>query len=187
MDDARRLGTGLLFSAQLAVDTTPVSARRTDGSARRRAAQVGRRSSSPTKCENLTWSDLTAEFTSWFWRSKWRGRWSRETQAFNTQLARAQACSETQLMGRQAWRLRWGSLIGVCCGSGCGFFHVGAAECSRLRLRHTSATGCGAGVAFRWSGWVSLAHCGVGVRFDVHAILPLLCDSFNRLLCSCLL
>ena len=39
VDDARRLGTGFLFLAQLAVDTTPVSARRTDGSARRRAAQ----------------------------------------------------------------------------------------------------------------------------------------------------
>ena len=39
VDDARRLGTGFFFLAQLAVDTTPVSARRTDGSARRIAAQ----------------------------------------------------------------------------------------------------------------------------------------------------
>ena len=54
-----------------------------------------------------------------------------------------------------------------------------------LVATHTSGTGCGAGVAFRWSGWVSLAYCGIGVRLDVHPILPLLCDSFNRLLCSC--
>ena len=39
VDDARRLGTGLFFLAQLAVDTTLVSARWTDGSARRFAAQ----------------------------------------------------------------------------------------------------------------------------------------------------
>ena len=74
---------------------------------------------------------------------------------------------------------------GVCCGSSCGFFHVGAAGCLWLWLRNTSATGCGAGVAFRWSGWVRLAYCCIGVRFDVHPILPLLCDSVNRLLCSC--
>ena len=77
-----------------------------------------------------------------------------------------------------------GLVNGVRCGSGCGVFHVRAAGCSRLWSRHTSATGCGAGVAFRWSGWVSLAYCGNGVRFDVHPVLALLCDSFNKLLCS---
>ena len=39
VDDAWRLGTGFFFLAQLAVDTTPVIARRTDGSARGMAAQ----------------------------------------------------------------------------------------------------------------------------------------------------
>ena len=41
-------------------------------------------------------------------------RWSCETQAFITELARAKARNETQLMRRrveQAWRLRWGSIL----------------------------------------------------------------------------
>ena len=41
VDDAGRLETGFLFLAKLAVDTTPVSARRTDGSARRRLGRTG--------------------------------------------------------------------------------------------------------------------------------------------------
>ena len=118
VDDARRLGTGFLFLAQLAVDTTPVSARRTDGPARRRAAQQDGVAAETARQRNvrttLGWSDLTADFSSWSWRSKWGGRWSRETQAFIAQLARAKACSETQLMGRRvehAWRLRWSALM----------------------------------------------------------------------------
>ena len=42
------------------------------------------------------------------------GRWSCETQAFITQLARAKARNETHLMHRrleQAWRRRWGSIL----------------------------------------------------------------------------
>ena len=42
------------------------------------------------------------------------GRWSQETQQYVSQLARAKARGETNLMRRraeQAWRLRWGSIL----------------------------------------------------------------------------
>ena len=42
------------------------------------------------------------------------GRWSQEMQHFVSQLARAKARGETNLMRRrveQAWRLRWGSIL----------------------------------------------------------------------------
>ena len=60
------------------------------------------------------------------------GRWSRETQAFVTQLARAKARGETQLMRRRAEQPSMGFHFGMCCGSGRGVHIVGAARSSRL-------------------------------------------------------
>ena len=123
VEDARRLevvadGLPLYGGAQLAVDTTLVSALRTDGSARRRAAQQDGVASEAARLRKVrTYPELGGPHR----RAhlvvlalEVEGRWSCETQAFITQLARAKARNETHLMRRrveQAWRLRWGSIL----------------------------------------------------------------------------
>ena len=111
-------GLPLFGGAQLAVDTTLVSALRADGLARRRAAQQdGVAAESARQRKVRTYPELVGPHR----RAhlvvlalEVGGRWSSETQAFITQLARAKARSESQLMRRraeQAWRLRWGSIL----------------------------------------------------------------------------
>ena len=103
VDDAGRLETSFFFWAQLAVNTTPVSARRTDGSARRRAAQqdgVAAEAARQRKVRTypgLVGPDRRVHFV--VLALEVLRRWSRETQAFSTQLARGKARSETQLTG----------------------------------------------------------------------------------------
>ena len=119
VDDARRLevvvdGLPLFGGAQLAVDTTLLSALRADGSCRRRAAQYA-------EAARLRKARTYPELVGPHRRAhlvvlalEVGGRWSRETQAFVTQLARAKARGETQLMRRRAeqgWRFRWGSIL----------------------------------------------------------------------------
>ena len=123
VDDARRLevvvdGLLLFGGAQLAVDTTLVSALRADGSCRRRVAQHDGLAAEAARLRKArTYPELVGPHR----RAhlvvlalEVGGRWSRETQAFVTQLARAKARGETQLMRRRAeqgWRLRWGSIL----------------------------------------------------------------------------
>ena len=95
-----------------------MSALRADGSCRRIAAQhdglaaEAARLRKARTCLELVGLHRRAHFV--VLALEVGGRWSRETQAFVTQLARAKARGETQLMRRRAeqgWRLRWGSIL----------------------------------------------------------------------------
>ena len=121
--DNRRLevvadGLPLFGGAQLAIDTTLVGALRADGTARRRAADHdGVASAEARRRKARTYPELAGLHG----RARLvvlavevGGRWSHETQCFITQLARAKARGETELMRRraeQSWRLRWGSFL----------------------------------------------------------------------------
>ena len=121
--DGRRLevvaeGLPLFGGAQLALDTTLVSALHCDGSARPHAANVdGVALVAARRRKELTCPELVGP------RSRARlvvlagevgGRWSAETMSFLGLLAKARARSETPLLRRrveQAWRIRWGSML----------------------------------------------------------------------------
>ena len=121
--DGRRLevavdGLPLFGGAQLAVDTTLVSALHCDGTARRGAAHnEGVAMSMAERREERRYPELVRR------RARSRlvvlavevgGRWSPTTQHFISALARARARCEGLLLRRraeQAWRLRWGALL----------------------------------------------------------------------------
>ena len=120
IDDARRLEVvvdwlPLFGGAQLAVDTTLVSALRADGSCRRRAAQHDGLAAEAARLRKArTCPELVGLHRRVVLALEVGGSWPRETQAFVTQLAGAKARGETQLMRRhaeQGWRLRWGSIL----------------------------------------------------------------------------
>ena len=62
-------GLPLFLDAQLAVDTTLVSAPQANGSARRRAAQQDGVAAEAARQRKVRWLDLTAGLTSLSWRS----------------------------------------------------------------------------------------------------------------------
>ena len=106
--------------AQLAVDTTLVSAHHCDGSARARAARVdGIAFEAAHRRKERTYRELVGP------RSRAKlvvlagevgGRWSAETSTFLHLLAAARARSETPVLRKraeQAWRLRWSTML-VC-------------------------------------------------------------------------
>ena len=101
-------GLPLFGGAQLAVDTTLVSALHGDGTARRRAAdEDGVVLAVARRTKEARYPELVGP------RARAR-RWSGETHRFVSLLARAKARSEVWLLRRraeQAWRLRWGSLL----------------------------------------------------------------------------
>ena len=121
--DGRRLevvaeGLPLFGGAQLALDTTLVSALHCDGSARPHAADVDGVALSPRRRrKELTDPELEGP------RSMARlvvlagevgGRWSAETMSFLGLLAKTRARSETQLKRRrveQAWRIWWSCML----------------------------------------------------------------------------
>ena len=113
-----RMAFPCLEGAQLALDTTLVSALRGDGTARRGAADVdGVALEAARKRKARTYPELVGVHR----RARLvvialevGGRWSTETRSFLSQLAQAIARGEPHLMRRrmeQAWRLRWGSML----------------------------------------------------------------------------
>ena len=125
--DGRRLevvadGLPLFGGAQLAVDTTVVSALRSDGTAIPRAAHTaGVALEAARRRTEGRYPELVGP------RARSRlvvfavevgGRWSGESQTFISQLARARA--------EQAWRIRWGGVL--CGGTGSRFLSVGASS-----------------------------------------------------------
>ena len=123
VQDGRRLeviadGLPLHGGAQLAVDTTIVSALHCDGTPHRGAANVdGVRLVAARRRKERTYPELVAP------RSHCRlvvlanevgGRWSTEALVFSRLLVRAKARSEPLLMrmrAQQAWKLRWLSIL----------------------------------------------------------------------------
>ena len=121
--DARRLeivaeGLPLYGGAQLAVDTTLVSAHHCDGTATPGAAHVdGAALVVARRRKERAYPELVGT------RSRAKlvvlagevgGRWSEETATFLRLLAVARARSESALMRRraeQAWRMRWGGML----------------------------------------------------------------------------
>ena len=121
--DGRRLevvadGLPLFGGAQLAVDTTVVSALRSDGTAIPRAAHTaGVALEAARRRKERRYPELVGP------RARSRlvvfgvevgGRWSGESQSFISQLARARARGEQPILRRraeQAWRIRWGSMV----------------------------------------------------------------------------
>ena len=110
----------LFGGAQLAVDTTLVSALHCDGSAHPRAAHVdGAVLVTARRRKERTYPELANP------RGRARlvvlagevgGRWSEETRQFLTLLAKARARCEPRILRRRAkkaWRLRWTGLL--CC------------------------------------------------------------------------
>ena len=122
--DARRLeivvdGLPLRGRAQLAVDTTLVCALHADGNPRRNAASEDGVALKAAKRKKVrTYPELVGPNS----RAQLvvlavevGGRWSSETRAFLSQLAKARAREEVPLIRRraeQAWRLRWGAMLG---------------------------------------------------------------------------
>ena len=120
VQDVRRLevdGSPLHGGAQLAVDTTNVSALHCDGTSQQGAANVdGVRLLEARRRKERTFPELAP-------RSRCRlvvlanevgGRWSTEALVFLRLLARAKARSEPPLMrmrAQQAWKLRWLSIL----------------------------------------------------------------------------
>ena len=122
--DARRLevvvdGLPLRGGAQLAVDTTLVCALHADGTPRRNAALedgVALKAAKRKKVRaypELVGPNSRAQLV--VLAVEVGGRWSSETRAFLSQLAKARAREEVPLLRRraeQAWRLRWGAMLG---------------------------------------------------------------------------
>ena len=111
-------GLPLFGGAQLAVDTTIVSALRSDGTAIPRAAHTaGVALEAARRRKEGRYPELVGP------RARSRlvvfgvevgGRWSGESQTFISQLARARARGEQPILRRraeQAWRIRWGSMV----------------------------------------------------------------------------
>ena len=121
--DSRRVeiladGLPLFGGAQLAVDTTLVSALHCDGSAHSHAANVdGAVLLAARRRKERTYPELVTP------RARARlvvlagevgGRWSEETRRFLSLLAKAKARSEPHILRKrveQAWRLRWGGIL----------------------------------------------------------------------------
>ena len=121
--DARRLeiiaeGLPLFGGAQLAIDTTLVSAHHCDGSARRGGAtNDGAALLVARRRKETTYPELVGP------RSRAKlvvlamevgGRWSQETATFLRMLAAARARGECTLLRKraeQAWRLRWAGML----------------------------------------------------------------------------
>ena len=104
---------------QLAVDTTLVGALHADGTPRRNAALedgVALKAAKRKKVRaypELVGPNSRAQLV--FLAVEVGGRWPSETRAFLSQLAKARAREEVPLMRRrveQAWRLRWGAMLG---------------------------------------------------------------------------
>ena len=113
----------LFHGAQLAVDTTMVSALRADGNPRRQSDVLdGATLSQARRRKELTYPELTGELG----RARLvvlacevGRRWSDETCRFIAGLARAKARSEPRAIraaARRAWHRRWSSLL-ACCGA----------------------------------------------------------------------
>ena len=116
-------GLPLFHGAQLAVDTTMVSALRADGNPRHRSDVLdGATLSQARRRKELTYPELTGEHG----RARLvvlacevGGRWSDETCRFIAGLARAKARSEPRAIraaARRAWHRRWSTLL-ACCGA----------------------------------------------------------------------
>ena len=103
---------------QLAVDTTLVSPLHCDGTARRHTTHVdGAVLEVARRKKEATYPELVAPRARTrlvVWAGEVNGRWSEETRAFLSLLAKATARSETPVMRRrveQAWRMRWGAIL----------------------------------------------------------------------------
>ena len=121
--DGRRLevvadGLPLFGGAQLAVDTTIVSALRSDGTAIPQAAHTAgvaleaARRRKEGRCPELVGPRARSRLV--VFGVEVGGRWSGESQTFISQLARARARGEQPILRRraeQAWRIRWGSMV----------------------------------------------------------------------------
>ena len=121
--DNRRLevvvdGLPLFGAAQLAVDTTLVSALKGNGEPRRRAADwdgvalAGHVASKRGRTQNCLIQ--AAGHSLVVFALEVGGRWSEEARIFIRLLARARVRSEPRLLQRrleQAWRLRWYAII----------------------------------------------------------------------------
>ena len=126
--DTRRLevvadGLPLFHGAQLAIDTTMVSAVRRDGLPRPRSVQDdGTALATARRLKERTYPELTGQFG----RAKLvvlaceaGGRWSSETQAFLRQLAKFKAQTEAlpqQARTKAAWLLQWRTTL-ACSGA----------------------------------------------------------------------
>ena len=121
--DARRLevvvdGLPLFGGRQLAIDATLVSVLHADGNERPRSANedavalvAARRRTERTYLELVRPGGRARLVVV---AGEIGGRWSAETSAFVSQLAKARSREETPLMQRrveQAWRFRWGSML----------------------------------------------------------------------------
>ena len=136
VEQARRLevvadGLPRHGGAQLAVDTTLVTALRSDGHARRRAARIdGVALATARRRKERTYPELVE-------LNREVGRWSQETWTFLSQLAKATARGDTPLMRKrseQAWRLRWSSILAcaVAQAVGASLLELAGARCERF-------------------------------------------------------
>ena len=121
-----RVVTNAIGGAQLAVDTTLVSALHCDGSAHPRAAHVdGAVLVAARRRKERTYSELAnPRGRAWLvvLAGEVGGRWSEETRQFLTLLAKARARCEPIILRRraeQAWRLRWAGFL--CCAAARAF------------------------------------------------------------------
>ena len=140
-------GLPLSGGCQLAVDTTLVCALHCDGSPHIGAADVDgvvlqaarRRKEEPV----LNWCPRT--------RARLvvlvvevGGQMVRETRSFLAQFAKGRSRVEPRFLRRraeQAWRMRWGAILFLCSGQGCGHFLVGSEMRPRSGWRHSSQLG----------------------------------------------
>ena len=128
---------------QLAVNTTLVSPLHCDRTATRHTAhvdgavlEVARRKMEATHPE-LVAPRARARLV--VWAGEVNGRWSEETRAFLSLLAKAEARSETPVMRRrveQAWRMRWGAT------PACTAARASAASLLNLRLEEAPTGRC---------------------------------------------
>ena len=126
-------GVPLFGGAQLAIDTTLVSALRADGTARRRAADHDGVASAEARRRKarhtLSWPDFTGGRASLFLRLKSEadGRTRHNVSSPTWPELRPE---ETELMCRAVVAIAVGVILGLHCRSICGFDDAGTAWCS---------------------------------------------------------
>ena len=165
-------GLPLIGGAQIAVDTTLVSALHCDGSALGGAAN---RDGVPARrCKERTYPELAAPWSRCrlvVMASEVGGRWSSEALAFLRQLAKAKARSETPLMRRcaeQARKLRWLAIMSPVHCLNCEVMVVPTVLCIFLvRLRLTSDTRISSGFALRGGSVISFAWWDLSLCFHL--------------------
>ena len=126
--DARRLeivadGLPLFGGAQLAIDTTLVSAIRQDGTPIRGAAtRDGVALAEARRRKARTYPELTPGWKGSSGGAGNRGRWSNETASFLSSLAHAESrevAAEMQESARATWRRRWASMLSCAAARAC--------------------------------------------------------------------